>query len=113
MSVRSRRFIEPTTVTGDAAWHTVYTVPTDRTLIAKTITSYVSSAGAVAPLMLAVYTPFGNRGTFRVVASVGAATVDTWTGWLVLTPGDELQVYGGSGAMKCLGAGALLFGAPA
>lgn len=90
MAVRSRRVLGPESHTS-ASSTLLYTVPSGRTLVIRTVTLTYNGAGGAAWRLCvngAATTDAIRRGTF---AAAGEMVLEAW---LALNPGDELRLAG-------------------
>lgn len=110
MAVRTRRLSGPTLV-ASLGVATLYTVPTDRTAIIKSVQTWPSGApGAGTAVTLYIGAP--ATGTKALVLS--SASGEDHRTWIVLHEGETLQVGNGmaSSVAICVN-GTLLMGDPA
>lgn len=123
MPVRSTRVWGPSKFT-DTNYHSVYTVPSDRTLILRTVTFY-NASGTTNPFILACNGGDIDHVVWRkqvVSARTGIAAIQNGTELgiaqdvledvMVFNPGDVLYVQGSGQPYVSAGFGTLLDGAP-
>lgn len=123
MTVRSTRVWGPSKFT-DTNYHLVYTVPTGRTLVLRTVTFY-NASGATNPFILACNGGDADHVVWRkqvlsARTSVGALQAgtevaineDVLQDVMVFNPGDTLYVQGSGQPYVTAGFGTLLLGAP-
>lgn len=123
MAVRSRRLWGPTAVSG-AATALLYTVPSGRTAVVRTVTFYKYGDATPTPAGLLLNGTGQNDCIFRAdiiqSRSTFAATQNTvasasygpmWDS-IELNPGDQLYLWCTSNTLVCAGFGSLLLGEP-
>jgi len=89
------------------ALHTLYTCPAGRTAILKDFRLY-SDGGCSRGVLLCE--PSGAAGVSLYDDAIGATSVIVGSGFVVLEPGDELQVYSEGGTFLALLSGSELDG---
>ena len=106
MPVRSNRFFAGNTLPVSAI-HTVYTCPAGKTAIVKDVR--VSSAGSSVSRAVVIALS-GGQAISLLDAAVGTTAVLSVLGFIVLEPGDQLQVYSEGTAARVWISGAELDG---
>lgn len=110
MAVRSARLFGPTAL--NSTWLTVYTVPSGRTAIIRTLTLANTDTATQGTLVIGVNGTDHDDRLFTIVMPAG--TTQRIDSFLVLNPGDTLRAIRQTSTEMCLaGFGALLLGAPA
>lgn len=108
MAVRSRRLTGPALLSTTTSL--IYTVPSGRTLILRTVQVYNGSATLEAELRLFINgTTSVNRALKHLLA---VETTATLTPYWILNPGDTLWAQGSQSTIRMTTFGSLLLGAP-
>lgn len=89
---------------------TLATVPADETWIVKTLAAYNASGFSAAVEVIVESADAAVAVSIALATNIADGTATSWTGWVVMSPGDVLKVFQSHAGMKAWVSGARLLG---